>query len=246
MGADTKVEWCHHTFNCWWGCVEDGPECDHCYARSFAKRTGHDVWGIGPRRFFGAKYWNKPLIWNGEAETAGERHRVFCGSMMDVFERRSDDVGERMDRGARKALRSHYADTLAGLAPAHEASAEYPNPLSAQLAPRPRENQIPRNVWLGTTAGTLDSSKKRVKFLLQVGPVVRFVWVEPQLEAMSDLRLDGINWLIQGGESGVRWACRSILHGHARCATNAEPLASRTSSSRPARFRKTATSSLCA
>jgi protein gp37 len=32
MGAVTKIEWCHHTFNPWWGCTQVNPLCDHCYA----------------------------------------------------------------------------------------------------------------------------------------------------------------------------------------------------------------------
>ena len=32
MGAVTKIEWCDHTFNPWWGCTQVSPLCDHCYA----------------------------------------------------------------------------------------------------------------------------------------------------------------------------------------------------------------------
>jgi protein gp37 len=32
MGAITKIEWCHHTFNPWWGCTQVSPLCDRCYA----------------------------------------------------------------------------------------------------------------------------------------------------------------------------------------------------------------------
>lgn len=73
MGANSKIEWTHHTFNPWWGCVKVSPACDRCYAESFAKRTGNTVWGKdAPRRFFGEKYWSQPLAWNnigGRAET---------------------------------------------------------------------------------------------------------------------------------------------------------------------------------
>ena len=88
---DSKIEWCHHTFNPWWGCVKISPGCAHCYADSFATRTGHDVGGPdAPRRFFGDKHWQEPLKWNEEAKAAGEPQRVFCASMADVFEDRPD------------------------------------------------------------------------------------------------------------------------------------------------------------
>lgn len=91
MGKDSKIEWCHHTFNPWWGCEKVSPACAHCYAETWAKRCGADVWGAkAERRVFGVKHWNEPLRWNklaakqrvisngqvlsqwGTCETAGE------------------------------------------------------------------------------------------------------------------------------------------------------------------------------
>jgi hypothetical protein len=49
------------------------------------------LWGSrAPRRFFSEAHWREPLKWNREAEAAGERRRVFCASMADVFKARSD------------------------------------------------------------------------------------------------------------------------------------------------------------
>jgi protein gp37 len=102
MGESTAIAWTDHTFNPWWGCTKiEGPNgtgsaCDHCYAATFAKRTGHDVWGKdGERRFFGDKHWNEPLRWENERPRARAQHRasdhlVFCASMADVFEARDD------------------------------------------------------------------------------------------------------------------------------------------------------------
>jgi protein gp37 len=59
----------------------------HCYAEATAKRTGLATWGSnGTRTLTNAKYWAGPIKWNREAEKAGERRRVFCASMADVFE----------------------------------------------------------------------------------------------------------------------------------------------------------------
>jgi protein gp37 len=58
MGAATKIEWCHHTFNPWWGCIQVSPLCDHCYAMMLdARWFKPEHWG--PRaayRYFGDKY----------------------------------------------------------------------------------------------------------------------------------------------------------------------------------------------
>jgi len=84
---NSKIEWCDHTFNPWWGCAKVSPGCAHCYAESLAKRTGNAVWGHeSPRRFFGDSHWNEPLKWDAAAKAEGRRKRVFCASMADVFE----------------------------------------------------------------------------------------------------------------------------------------------------------------
>jgi protein gp37 len=38
MGVDTKIEWCHHTANSWWGCTKVSDGCKNCYAELWAKR----------------------------------------------------------------------------------------------------------------------------------------------------------------------------------------------------------------
>lgn len=50
MGKDSKIQWTDDTFNPWWGCEKVSPACAHCYAESWAKRTGHEVWGRGVPR----------------------------------------------------------------------------------------------------------------------------------------------------------------------------------------------------
>jgi protein gp37 len=89
MGTTTGIAWTHHTFNPWRGCTKIAPECAHCYADDTAKRNPKvlGVWGPQGKRVMGAPaYWKEPLKWNREAEKAGERRRVFCASMADVFE----------------------------------------------------------------------------------------------------------------------------------------------------------------
>lgn len=86
--AETKIEWCDYSFNAWWGCAKVSPACNHCYAETWAKRTGFpDLWGVATaRRTFGAKHWGAPLTWNKAAAAAGIRNKVFCNSMADVFD----------------------------------------------------------------------------------------------------------------------------------------------------------------
>ena len=89
MGADTKIEWCHHTFNCWRGCTKVSPGCAHCYADTQSKRNPSTlgVWGPNGKRVVAAESaWREVLKWDRAAKEVGDRHRVFCASMADVFE----------------------------------------------------------------------------------------------------------------------------------------------------------------
>jgi len=91
MGENSSIEWCRHSWNPWRGCVEVSPGCAFCYAREWAKRNPavFGTWGqkgIGTRVVASETMWKNPVKWDKEAAKAGERHRVFCASMADVFE----------------------------------------------------------------------------------------------------------------------------------------------------------------
>jgi protein gp37 len=194
MGANSKIEWTHHTFNPWWGCVEMSPACDHCYARTFSKRLGYDIWGTDkPRRWASPSYWRQPLKWNLAAAKASERRRVFCASMADVFEKGSSDLD-----GQRSNLWALIEST----------------PMLDWLLLTKRPENITRmvptawletprfNVWYGTTVED-NPRTARVDRLRQVPADVRFLSCEPLLDDIAPaLSLEGIHWVICGGESG--------------------------------------------
>lgn len=88
MAANSKIEWTQHTFNPWIGCTKMHAGCTHCYAEADQDiRRGRAKWGPhGTRSRTSDANWREPLKWNRAAEKAGERHRVFCASLADVFE----------------------------------------------------------------------------------------------------------------------------------------------------------------
>jgi protein gp37 len=107
MGAVTKIEWCHHTFNPWWGCTQVSPLCDHCYAMMLDTRWFKRAhWGPrAPRRYFGDAYWREPLKWDCLAGAERRRRRVFCASMADVFDNEVDPAArDRLWRLIRRTL----------------------------------------------------------------------------------------------------------------------------------------------
>jgi protein gp37 len=199
MGDRSVISWCHCTFNPWWGCIEVSPACDHCYARELAKRYGHAVWGKdAPRRFFGDAHWDEPMRWNRRAEKAGERYRVFCASMADIGEERSDVVGRQMDE-ARRRLWFVIANT--------------PQLDWLLLTKRPQfYRRVPEeirslpNVWPGTTV-------ESAEYLWRADELMRAPWwegprwisAEPLLGPL-DLRPDlaGCGWP-EGSRRALRW-----------------------------------------
>lgn len=86
MAENSKIQWTHHTFNPWSGCSKVHAGCTHCYAEvNYSVKMRGVKWGPNGTRVKTAN-WSEPLKWNRAAEKAGERHRVFCASLADVFE----------------------------------------------------------------------------------------------------------------------------------------------------------------
>lgn len=73
MGSETKIQWCHHTFNPWIGCTKVSEGCAHCYAEHSTRarvlrHQGQETWGKGAMRSrTSAANWKEPLKWNKEA-----------------------------------------------------------------------------------------------------------------------------------------------------------------------------------
>jgi protein gp37 len=217
MGETTGIAWCDHTFNPWWGCAHVSPGCVNCYAETLAKRYGNDVWGKSTdRRFFGDKHWNEPLIWNRKAEAAGVRRRVFCGSMMDVFEDRPD-----LDAPRGQLIR------LIAATPSLDWLLLTKRPENAYLLHVAEPARPwPPNVWLGVSVEDQRRADERIPKLLAIPAAVRFLSCEPLLGPIYLNDCGGISalddtfdyfggpgggtgcphptvdWVIVGGESG--------------------------------------------
>ena len=195
MGVDTAISWTDHTFNPWWGCTNVSPGCDHCYAETFAKRTGHDVWGkTAGRRFFGDKHWAEPLKWEG---------RVFCASMADVFE-----ADQRLTQERWRLW--HLIDGTPQLT--WQLLTKRPENV-IRFAPDSWLRTWPEHVWLGTTVEDQERANLRVPRLARLHVATRFLSCEPLLGPV-DLRaaLTYIGWVIVGGESGPRHRPMDLDH----------------------------------
>jgi protein gp37 len=205
MGENTKIEWADHTFNPWVGCTKVSPACDHCYAESWAKRSGQVQWGQGAQRSrTTAANWQNPIKWNREAERLGVRQRVFCASLADVFD---NEVPEQWRRDLfNLILSTPHLDWLL-LTKRIGNAAKMIDAAAHPIAwPWP-------NVWIGATICNQEEADRDIPKLLKVPAAKRFLSIEPMLGAI-DLRMTNgivhgqdaadykLDWVIVGGESG--------------------------------------------
>lgn len=236
MGKDSKIEWTHHTFNPWTGCKKVSPACANCYAVNtppvrMARSRGLELWGDTSRMVASETMWKQPLAWDRAAEKAGQRHRVFCASLADVFEDFTGNVVTNDEKAypgglevARKRLFSLIQST-----PSLDwlLLTKRPENIS-QMVPGwcSMTGNWPKNIWVGTTVENQDVANKRLPYLMRLTAKVLFVSMEPLL---GNVNLDYINtgnmcwmdvingmeatyvsqnscrpldWVIVGGESG--------------------------------------------
>lgn len=221
MTEFSKIEWCDHTFNPWWGCVRVSPACRFCYADTQASRYGHHVWRKkGPRRLLSDANWAAPLKWNRDAEKSGVPAKVFCASMADVFEDHPD-VAEPRKRLWKLIEATPWLRWLL--------LTKRPENITAMA---PWGANWPSHVWAGVSVENQRFAEQRIPALLQVPAAVLFLSCEPLLGPV-DLRnvraangalvdcLSGdvktpdgreayaaapssVSWVIVGGESGGR------------------------------------------
>jgi protein gp37 len=195
MAKNSQIEWTHHTFNPWWGCAKVSPACDNCYAELWAKRMGHRLWGAkSQRRFFGDAHWREPLVWNEDARAEKKRARVFCASMADVFEKRSDLELER-SRLWKLVAATPELDWLL--------LTKRPQNIGAMVPWSPED--WPRNVWLGTTVENQNFAAQRLPHLLKHKAAVRFLSCEPLLGP-----IDLSPWISVNGLQKIDWIIPTI------------------------------------
>lgn len=63
--------------------------------------------------------------------------------------------------------------------------------------------QWPSNVWMGVSVEN-EEYAYRIENLRQTGAQVKFLSLEPLLSPIPNLHLNGIDWVIVGGESGPK------------------------------------------
>lgn len=183
MATKSNIEWTEATWNPVTGCTKISPGCKHCYAERMSFRLqamGQRNYTNGFKLTLHERMLEKPLSWK-------KPQRIFVNSMSDLFH---DDVPvdfilevfEVMQRAS-----WHQFQVL--------------TKRSQRLLDLNDQISWPDNVWMGVSVENQDYTF-RIDDLRKINAVTKFLSLEPLLGPLSGLNLNGINWVIVGGESG--------------------------------------------
>ncbi|WP_433610361.1 DUF5131 family protein [Dactylosporangium sp. CA-139114] len=194
MADRSSIEWTEATWNPTTGCDRISAGCDNCYALTLAKRlkamgspkyqTDGDERTSGPG--FGLalhsdslaipRRWKEPRV-------------VFVNSMSDLFH-------------ARVPV-SFIRDVFDVMAATPQHTYQILTKRAKRLAAVASKLEWPANVWMGVSVED-ERQLARVRHLAAAPAAVRFISAEPLLGPLPNLDLEGIDWIIAGGESGPR------------------------------------------
>lgn len=187
----SKIDWTERTWNPVVGCSKVSQGCKNCYAEKMAIRLENnpnvDSYDgvINGKRWTGKvreledkidqpKRWRKPSV-------------IFCNSMSDLFHPEvSDDFIKKCFQTMLEADRHTYQ--ILTKRPERPANIDW-------------NITLPNHIWMGTSVES-GEVKGRIDSLRQVDCDVRFLSVEPLIGPMGNINLNGIDWVIVGGESG--------------------------------------------
>lgn len=182
--STSKIEWTDASWNPITGCTKISSGCQHCYAEVMARRLKAMHVGKYQNGFHVTTHEDcleEPVQWK-------KPKTIFVCSMSDLFH---------------KDVPFDFIDKVLAVI---ERTPQHRYQILTKRADRMAEyfstRTVPINVWLGVTVD-VQTSKPRIDALRSIQNVpIRFLSCEPLLEDLGRLNLDGIDWIIVGGESG--------------------------------------------
>ncbi len=185
MAKNSKIEWTESTWNPVSGCTKVSMGCKNCYAERMALRlkaagspnyaNGFDV-TVHPHALKIPIRWKQP-------------HTIFVNSMSDLFHR---DIPV-----------SFISEVFDIMCQASHHRFQALTKRSHRLLQLSTKLPWPQNVWMGVTVENADYTY-RIDHLRQTGAVIKFISFEPLLGPIPNINLEGIDWVIVGGESGPK------------------------------------------
>lgn len=185
MPGKTKIEWATDTWNPVTGCHKVSPGCKNCYAETLAERfrgvpgsayeMGFDL-TLRPERLEQPLRWAKP-------------RRIFVNSMSDLFHK---DIPVDYVQQVFDVMNKAHWHTFQILTKRHDILLELDQAGKLRWAP---------NIWMGVSVENADY-RNRIDYLRDTKAHIKFLSIEPLIGPCGALLLDGIDWVIVGGESG--------------------------------------------
>ena len=186
MGT-TSIEWTDVTWNPVTGCTKISAGCDHCYAERFSERfrgtpghpfeNGFDL-TLRPQRLSQPLQWRAPKM-------------IFVNSMSDLFHKEvpNEFISKVFD--TMEAASWHTFQVLT------KRSSLMRNFLKRRYG----NGRGPLHMWFGVSVED-GKRKSRINHLRETPAGMRFLSIEPLIAPVGELDLQGIDWVIVGGESG--------------------------------------------
>lgn len=184
--SNSAIEWTEQTWNPVTGCTKISAGCKFCYAETMSHRlkamgvAGYDkgfTLSCHPERLEQPLHRKTPTMY-------------FVNSMSDLFH--PDVPFDFID---------HVMETIYKT-PQHtyQILTKRPEVMMKYFASR----RVPDNAWLGASVENKRHGVPRIGSLRNIHARVRFLSVEPLLEDIGEINLEGVHWVIVGGESGNR------------------------------------------
>jgi protein gp37 len=187
MGDKSTIEWTDATWNPVTGCTKISTGCDHCYAARFSERfhgvvghpfeSGFDLM-LRPERLLQPFAWKRPRM-------------IFVNSMSDLFQKEIPQTYISKVFDTMEKANWHTYQVLT----------KRSSLLAKFLNDRYHGGKAPAHIWLGVSVED-QKATSRIRHLQRANASIRFLSIEPLVGPLSNLNLNGINWVIVGGESG--------------------------------------------
>jgi protein gp37 len=183
MGQKSSIEWTESTWNPLTGCTKISPGCKHCYAERMAlrlKAMGQSNYVNGFQLTLHEEALELPLRWK-------KPQTIFVNSMSDMFHA--------------KVPRDFILRAFNVMRRAHWHRFQVLTKRADRLANLSLELPWADNIWMGVSVES-EGYTYRIDHLRETGALIKFLSLEPLLGPLDNLKLDGIDWVIAGGESG--------------------------------------------